>query len=132
MMSSERDPAEPKESQQKRKVVSPVILFSYYLTISAARTGQSFLLILAAPPGEGAGEATAESRQGQEDSREGRCVLFIGLGWALQGDAHQSPVIRAALWTCCESPRSKSRGGDLDDDNDLVLVLKFKDALRCW
>lgn len=89
MMSSERDPAEPKESQQKRKVVSPVILFSYYLAISAARTGQSFLLIPAAPPGEGAGEATAESRQGQEDSREGCCGLFIGLGWALQGHGHQ-------------------------------------------
>lgn len=80
-MFSARDPAEHKESQQKTTVVSPVTLFSSYLAISAARTGQSFLLIPTAPPGEGAGEATAESREGQEDSREGRCGLFIGLGW---------------------------------------------------
>ena len=72
-MFSERDLAEHTDSQQKRTVVSPVILFSSYLAISAARTGQSFLLILTAPPGEGAGEATAESREGQEDSCDGCC-----------------------------------------------------------
>ncbi|KAH0515698.1 Solute carrier family 2, facilitated glucose transporter member 9 [Microtus ochrogaster] len=66
-MFNERDPEEHKESQQKRKVVSPVILFSSYLAISAARTGQSFLLILAAPPGEGAGEAPAESAKRTAD-----------------------------------------------------------------
>lgn len=74
---------------------------------------------------------TAEDRV-PGGSSEGRWQLYIGLGWLLQGDSLQSPVMLLALWTCCEGPHSKGQGRDLDDDNDVVIALKSKDTSRSW
>lgn len=125
MKLSEKDQAENKESQRVRKKMAS-LLFSFPLSCAFWKPGYSCSFL----QWSGAGVTTAEIR-GLRGQQCGKLWTMRRSEVDSAGRQSSESLYAVAPWTCCKGPQSKGQIGDIDDDNNVVVVLKLRSWGKC-